>query len=159
MNLFETLNTLGNRINRWYPEVNSGGCCVYASMIGEELRKRGIEVRIIVAAYSATKDIDKARKRVNNIHQKSEWNAEDIWFNHVGVEFQHEGVWYHYDSDGVNPKSKKLGSFTVYPGRLSVDEAKVLADEPEGWNWSFDRNKIPAMKRHVKKYLAATLPH
>ena len=158
MSLIETLNKLGNRINRWYPDVNHGGCCVYASIVGEELRERGIEVRVIVAAWEAKKNIDKARKSVNNIHQKNEWNAEDIYFNHVGIEFKYKGRTYHYDTDGVNPKSKMLGDFNVYPGRLSVDEAKVLADEREGWNDSFNRRSIPKLRKHIRSYLATVLP-
>ena len=159
MDLIESLNTLGQRINRRYPEINKGGCCVYASLIGEELRKRGIEVRIIVAAWGANKNLDKVRPRLMKTDRKVEWNDNDVYFNHVGVEFRHKGKTFHYDSDGVNPKSKKLKSYDVYPGRLSVDEAKLLAAEPEGWNDSFGRSKIPSLKRHVRSYLAAKLPH
>jgi len=159
MDLIESLDTLGKRINRWYPEINSGGCCVYASLIGEELRKRGIETRVIVAAWGARANLDKVRTKLNNNNQKSEWNNNDVYFNHVGVEFKHNGKTFHYDSDGVKPKSKMLKTWTIYPGRLSVDEAKVLADEPEGWNDSFERSKIPSLKRHVRSYLAAKLPH
>ena len=159
MDLIESLNTLGQRINRWYPEINEGGCCVYASLIGEELRKRGIEVRIIVAAWGANKNLDKVRPRLMKTDRKVEWNDNDVYFNHVGVEFRHKGKTFHYDSNGVNPKSKKLKSYVVYPGRLSVDEAKLLAAEPEGWNDSFGRSKIPSLKRHVRSYLAAKLPH
>lgn len=158
MDLNETLDALGRRINRWYPEINEGGCCVYASLIGEELRKRGIEVRIIVAAWGANKNLDKVRTKLNNANRKVEWNDNDVYFNHVGVEFKYKGRTYHYDSDGVKPKSKKLKSFMVYPGRLSVDEATLLAAEPEGWNDSFERRKIPTLKRHIRSYLAAKLP-
>ena len=66
MDLIESLNTLGQRINRWYPEINHGGCCVYASLIGEELRKRGVEVRVIVAAWGAKTNLDKVRPKLNN---------------------------------------------------------------------------------------------
>jgi len=159
MDLHETLNTLGQRINRYYPEINHGGCCVYASLIGEELRKRGIESRVIVAAWGATTNIDKVRPQLMNTDRKVEWNDNDVYFNHVGVEFKYKGKTFHYDSDGVKPKSKKLKSYVIYPGRLSVDEAKLLADEPEGWNESFERSKIPALKRHVRSYLAAKMPH
>jgi hypothetical protein len=158
MDLKETLDSLGQRINRWYPEINHGGCCVYAALIGEELRKRNIEVRVIVAAWGARKNLDKVRTKLNNANRKEEWNGKDVYFNHVGVEFVYNGKTYHYDSDGVKPKSKNLKSFSVYPGRLSVDEARALADEPEGWNSDFNRSKIPSLKRHIRSYLAAKFP-
>ena len=157
MDLIKSLNELGERINRWYPAVNSGGCCVYAAEVGKELLRRGIETRIIVAAWGARSHLDKVRPKLNNTNQKAEWNDKDVWFNHVGVEFKYKGKVYHYDSDGVHRKSRSLKSWTVYPGRLSVDEAKALADEPEGWNDCFERGKIPSMKRHIRRYLATRL--
>lgn len=159
MDLIDTLNKLGDRINRWYPEINRGGCCVYAAMIGKELRARDIEVRVIVAADGASKNLDKVRPKVCNNWRKAEWNENDVWFNHVGVEFKHKGRIFHYDSNGVNPRGKILDGYKIYPGRLSVDEAQLLADEPEGWNTRFNRSKIPNLKRHVRSYLAAKLPH
>jgi len=158
MDLIETLNKLGERINRWYPAVNTGGCCVYAAAVGKELEARGIETRIIVAAWGARSNLDKVRPKLNNANRKEEWNGKDVWFNHVGVEFKHKGKTFHYDTDGVNAKRRTLKSWNIYPGRLSVDEATALADEPEGWNDYFNRKKIPSMKRHIRSFLAANLP-
>ena len=159
MNLFEALNTLGQRINKSYPNINNGGCCVYAAAVGEELLKRGVNVRTVVAnSYDASLNINKARKGVNNTNQKDEWNQAGVYFNHVGVEFKLGGKWFLYDSDGVNPRGKKLGSYKVHPGFLSVEEAKALAAEAKGWNDSFNRRSIPALKKHIKNFLASALP-
>lgn len=159
MNLFEALNTLGNRINRFYPNVNHGGCCVYASIIGEDLLSRGLKTRVVVAnSWEAKKNLNKVRKQVNNTNQKEEWNAAGIYFNHVGVEFKLGGKWFLYDSDGVNPRGPKLGSYKVHPGFISVEEAKALAAEREGWNESFNRRSIPGLRKHVKQFLDTNLP-
>lgn len=155
--LVQILNTLGDRINRWYPDINAGGCCVYASLVGEELRKRGIKTRIIVANDVPRGNIDKIRQTIKNINSKSDWNDKDVYFQHVGVEFVYNNETFHYDSNGVNGKGKHLGEWKIYPGRFSVDEAKALADEAKGWCSSFNRRKIPSLKRHVQKYLATNL--
>jgi hypothetical protein len=158
MDLIDSLNVLGRRINRWYPEINHGGCCVYASIIGEELRRRNIDVRIIVASYSAKVNLDKVRTKLGNTNRKEDWNGRSVYFTHVGVEFVYKGKTFHYDSDGVTRKGKNLKEWRIYPGRLSVDEAKGLADEPVGWNESFNRNKIPSLRRHVRRFMGANLP-
>lgn len=159
MNLFEALNTLGRRINRSYPALNEGGCCVYAATIGEELLKRGLKVRVVIAnSFEAKKNLNRVRHKVNNTNQKRDWNSAGIYFNHVGVEFKLGGKWFLYDSDGVNPRGKKLGSYQVHPGFISVADAKALADESKGWNCSFSRRSIPHLKKHIKNFLATALP-
>lgn len=168
MNLFETLNTLGHCIKLWYPKINEGGCCVYASIIGEELLARGIKTRIVVAGSNKAKtNLNRVRRKIDNTNQKIGWHAVGIYFNHVGVEFRLGGKWFIYDSEGVNPRSltlgvwkapMKLGNFKVHPGFISVADATALGDEPEGWNDCFDRKEIPNMKERVKKFLMNSLP-
>lgn len=158
MDLIKTLNNLGQRINRYYPLINEGGCCVYASLVGKELQNRGIAVKIVVAARDARGNLDVVRRKLNNNNLKSEWNEKNVWFNHVGFEFKYKNRIYHADTNGVNPKGRKLQEWRIYSGRLSLDEGTILANEPEGWNDSFDRNKIPSLKRHIKSYLASKLP-
>jgi len=41
-----TLDRLAIRINRWYPNVNLGGCCVFAVIVAEELRARVVPMGI-----------------------------------------------------------------------------------------------------------------
>ena len=162
MNLFESLNALGQRINRFYPTINNGGCCIYAATVGEELLKRGLKVRAVVAncsgASALTLDLNKVRRYVDNTGQKNAWNSAGIYFNHVGVEFELGGKWFIYDSDGVNPRGPRLGSYFVHPGFISVADAKALADESEGWNIDFNRRSIPYLKKHIKNFLNSVLP-
>lgn len=152
------LNRLADRIDRWYPTVNSGGCCVLAVIIAQELRKRNIPVEIIVAADGASENIDRAREKVKS-NRKHEWNSAGVYFNHVGIEFRLGDDVYHFDTEGrVKPEDFMLGTREIYEGRLTVEEAKELADEAEGWNPVFDRKTIPSLRRHVKRYLAINMP-
>jgi hypothetical protein len=158
MDLLYVLDTLGQRINRWYESINAGGCCVYAAIIGAELEKRGIETRIIVAAYGAKNNIEEVKNKLKNPGNMQEWEDNNVWFNHVGVEFKYNDIWYHYDSDGTHRKRAMLKEFKIYPGRLAPAEAWTVACDENGWNDSFNRRQIPSLKRHVKKYLATMLP-
>lgn len=157
VNVIDVLKTLGTRINRWYPKINFGGCCVYASLVGKELQKRGLDVNIIVAAYDASENIDRARKFVNN-NKMEEWNTHGIWFNHVGLEIRIGDEIYHHDTNQTKPEGLFLGEWEIYEGRLSVEEAENLASRAEGWNDSFDRRSIPRLRNHIEKFLEATFP-
>lgn len=160
MNATVVLNSLGQRINRWYPNINYGGCCVYAAILGSELEKRNIPVRVIVAAYAARNGTDIA-KIANNIADRSKkqtWNENGVFFNHVGLEIKIGKKWHYYDSDGCEKRGSEFRNFPVYRGRISVEDAKKLASDTDGWNPDFDRAKIPSIKRHVKKFLATNLP-
>ena len=104
------------------------------------------------------KNIDKIKRKIPDIGRKEHWNDNGVWFNHVAVEFKHKGRWYHYDTDNVQTQKKDFGDYVVHPGRLTVFEAKAIGNEESGWNTSFDRNSIPRLREHVKRYLATTLP-
>lgn len=162
ISVIATLNTLGRRINRWYPYINCGGCCVFASIVGEELLKRGIEARIIVG--TDMDDEDRAEgSNLNDLEssvgpQKERWNDNGVFFNHVGVELRLDDDVYHYDTDGINPESQMLKQYLLYDGSISVETAKALADEVEGWNECFDRKQIPSLRGHIRRFLAANLP-
>lgn len=160
VNIRQTLDTLGRRINKWYPKINNGGCCVFAGIVGNELQKRGIETNIIVGAYGASEaqDIDQIRARVNKSGDVGEWNANGVYFNHVGVEFFHDGDGFHYDTDGVHYADSKLKHWVLYPGRLTVEEAILLSQHREAWNEEFDRAQIPSLRRHIRQFLATNLP-
>ncbi len=154
MDLVKTLNRLGKDVMQKYPLINYGGCCVYASMVSIELRKKGIAARGIVSSYYAeTCDttIDEARKKVreNNVF---EWNSNGINFFHVGLEFDYKGKTRHYDSTGVCVAKKKLDKMPIYAGRLTHAELKALASKQDGWNSRFDRKNIPALRKLVRSY-------
>jgi hypothetical protein len=162
MDIVAKLNKLGNDVMERYPNINYGGCCVYAAMITAALKKHGIEAKGIVASYGAGKPkwmskdiatINKARKNIqkNTIH---EWQMNGISFAHVGVEFKIDGKKKHYDSEGVRPASKVLDKMPIYAGRMEYIELRALAGKKDGWNTSFNRKDIPALRKLVKARLA-----
>lgn len=163
MDIIEALNVLGKRINRWYPNINSGGCCVYAAMVAEELHKRGVDVCIIVAAECSdddeghNADLNYLERNIKS-NSKADWNNNGVFFNHVGIEFRIGDDIYHYDSNGVHPEDVMLDCWRLYEGRISIETAKSLAEEAEGWNTTFNRKSIPSLRLHVSNFFKNAFP-
>lgn len=151
------LNRIGRRVNFLFPNINYGGCCVFAAIVGTELKRLGISARGIVASYSnevGNTNIDAARENVSeNIPWK--WEESGVCFTHVGVEYDINGTVKHYDSNGVKRKGSRLMHWEIYDGRLTVDELKELSRTGKGWNSRFTRKDIPAIRRLIKEEMAA----
>ncbi len=158
MLLFDTLNRLGTKIQDKYEMINNGGCCVYASIVGRELVRRGVRTRILVAASYDNIDIREKKKKIQDIQNISEWNQNGIYFSHVGLSFQFGKSWFHYDTHGVKAPDGKLGSFVLYKGYLTVGEGVILASSDRGWNTSFDRDDIPAIDKKITKFFNKNIP-
>lgn len=163
MNIIDKLNDLGKEVLRRYPDINYGGCCVYAAMIVAALHKHKIKAQGIVASWEAESlnnagmSIDAVRgNMVNKTHD--EWNSNGVAFSHVGVEFEYKGrvrtVKKHYDTHGVHSAKKVLDNYPIYNGRLTLEELRILAGTKKGWNSCFDRKDIPAIRKLVKAHLA-----
>ncbi len=153
------LDALGAEINQKISYINSGGCCVFAACIGEELKLRGIETNIIVAAsWGNETNINQAREKILVPNRMTEWNGQGIHFHHVGVEYIIDHDSFHYDSNGSHHADVKLGEWMLYEGRMSVEDAAGLANEAEGWNTCFSREDIPTLKRFIRKFLHINLP-
>lgn len=157
MDFIEYLDEVGKNVNRRWPYINYGGCCVFASIVGNILQSKGLKVKGIVAAYSAEyriKPIWWMRRSVSN-NSVPEWERRGLDFNHVGIEFHHSGQKWHYHSKGSQIASKIFDNMPIFRGRLTVEEMIELAGDEEGWNNSFDRRQIPA----IEKYLTTALKH
>lgn len=149
--LIETLNSLGNKAWRIFPYINEGGCCVYASLVVEQLEARGIKATGIACNYKTYgMSLATARAVITDTSNTNEWAMNGICFNHVAVEFNVDGVLFHYDVEGVRKPSSKFGGMQIYGGRLKPKELDELAMS-EDWNPAFDRSKIPKMRKMVRK--------
>lgn len=156
MKIVDTLNSLGNEVLNKYPEINYGGCCVYAALVAKALRIQGHNVSGIVASWGAgatsspSRNIMTARPLVKK-HTLRHWQDTGIRFSHVGLEikFKRSKRVFHYDTAGVRLSSNELDNMPIYEGRLAVEELASLARYPKGWNDSFDRQGIPALRKLV----------
>lgn len=155
LDVVTTLNNLGFSVKQNYRRINCGGCGVYAALIVEQLQKLGIRSSGIVAAYN-TKNVSlaKARDNIKNKADQREWDKNGIAFYHVGVEFFLDGKRYHYDTSGVHPAAKELDNMSIYRGRMRLEDLKAIAGTERGWNKTFDRKDIPAIRKMVKAAFA-----
>lgn len=148
------LEKMGKRIERFFPNVNYGGCCVYAVIVAKELQLRGARPRIVVSRMegfgNGKENIEEARHLVRRPEVEMDWNDHGIHFNHVGVEFRYFGAWWQHDTLETKPFDGKLMDWNVYDGRLTIREAELLASVPGNWNSQFLRNRIPALRAMVK---------
>lgn len=154
-NIIDSLNALGAEANDRFPDLNCGGCCVFAQLVADKLAERGIEAHGIVAMsdWEDAPSIDAARSNVEDVSDGWEWNDNGIEFNHVGVSFAYEGTEYHYDSNGAHEPHGDLSGWGVVPGYLSRYELFALAGKPHNWSIWFDRGRIPELKALVEEYL------
>ena len=159
MDLEQKLNRLGKEVYERYPDINNGGCCVYAAMIVAELKKLNIPAKGIIASHSAaySDGIDKVRPLIEN-NTIYEWRANGVCFSHVGVEFTLNGKKKHYDTAGVHKACSKLDGMPIYKGRMEYAELRALAAKKHGWNTCFNRKHIPAVRRLVKSFFEVDTP-
>lgn len=159
------LQRLGREANARVPELNCGGCAVYAALVSRALLKRGILARARVADRYQTGEytVDKVRAVLaengidTNNATPDDWHAEGISFTHVLVEFEYCGRTYLADSNFVDTerlKREPTCGAPLLPGVLSVPEVESLASTPDGWNAMFDRDEgIPILKQLVAAHL------
>lgn len=159
MSLNVYLKRLGQRVKSAHPFINYGGCCVFAALAGRALLKRGIKCKVIVTASDAYQHLDIVKAQLADTGDVEEWNRNDVWFNHVALEFERNGKIYHYDTDGVVAAADNyFKGGEIYPGRLSIKEATALASRQAGWNCAFNRKQIPTLHRTITHFFNKTMP-
>lgn len=161
--LFDLLNDLGRSIEKDLPKINYGGCAVVAAEIATALDSRlNIPARVRTSAPYMHEfdvcDVDVARILVDDPDNATatDWGDAGLSFGHVIVEFRYNGTWYHYDTSGVVPSRKRTNQFNyvLFPGYLTITEARSIADSPDGWNPQFDRQYIPYLRNKITQYFS-----
>jgi len=157
MNEFvNVLTRLGIKINEKYPNINSGGCCVFASHLAELLYEKGYYVSIRIANMDNKNDnvnITNFRKNNNTLEWQNPcrvYNDSDIWFKHVLLEIENGGIRYLYDTNGFVSINYYCD---ILEGRLTLEEARKSADFSWNWNKTFNRQDIPEIKKIIDYYL------
>lgn len=150
----DELNDLAAIVSKSIKNINWGGCCCFASVVGARLREH-FPVEIVVYSDRVDEDvtIDSARLGVK-YNVPAEWHSNGIWFGHVVVEYIDEfGIIRLMDSDGVcNSDDVISGGTTRVNGYLTILEATELAAVSSGWNNHFDRNQLPQMQQIINDF-------
>jgi hypothetical protein len=156
VNLVGRLNALGRDVMEKYGDVNWGGCCVFAALVGKRLEKIApVKIRVGNSHYVGNSDAINLDEVRNNIRSNvpSAWNQYDVHFAHVIIEFVWRKKTYHYDSCGVTVEDAHtvMGNYPILKGSLTVKEAAELSSTQRGWNHMFDRGNIPDIERMINE--------
>lgn len=161
--LFQRLADLGGRANQLCNNrLNHGGCCVYATLIAEQLEKMGLATELVVCnmpdgiwtSPMPTKTITETRLFLNSaglcVGDSMNWQQHgQVYFNHVLVRFLHEGELYLLDSNEVTFDATQFRGMTVLPGGLTIIEGLALSHNRFNWSSRFDRKYIPSLAQLV----------
>lgn len=140
--------------------INHGGCCVYAAAVAKRLEALGIQVECVTRARGGPVEVVRNNLRNDGNDPTSstarDWYAAGLDTYHVGVRFKHSGRWYTHDTEATRGGRDVCGDrleFECTPDGLTPDEAHAMAEDPRGWNASFDRDYIPHIRELVEEYL------
>lgn len=156
MELIYQLNKLAAEMQDITKYINYGGCCVVAAAVAPLLKKQ-VPTKIRVAAhewYYENINLKEAMKKVNRelIDDCYQWNDNGVYFGHVYLEFEYNGITYYFDSDGVSLTPPIEEVFRTYEGNLTHTAARKLASNSSNWNSVFPRSTIPDIRRAVHKF-------
>jgi hypothetical protein len=140
------------------PDVNRGGCAVYAAQIAMALDETGATVWGVLSSALRDEDLNVVREECRP-HTLHDWNAAGVYMNHVLVQFELRGtVWTH---DAVNTTDAALRREPTFggplcPGYLTVPELVKIATSRRGWNPAFDRRTgLPIIRSAIRRHLCS----
>lgn len=152
------LEKLASQINGEINRINSGGCCVFASMAYPYLKEMGLKPKIRVSGsiYNKRKILGRVRNKIEDTGNVHHWWEEGISFRHVLNEIEIKGEKYFFDAYGVVKveKKSKIEPFChglIQRGHLMYEEAVQIAACPDGWNPTFNRGDIGKMATLLEK--------
>lgn len=157
--LFKQLRKLQCQVTNDHPDLNCGGCGIFAYLVGEKLQALGLEVEVVTPlwSYEGLPAIE-VRKNVTNINDCAEWDDNGLSRSHLAVRFKTKsGQVYTYDSDTFFRCSGYFGERLYKTDRrfgsgLTVEETKAICQQQRGWNRTFDREEIPQLQSTINHF-------
>lgn len=151
-------------INHVIPNLNRGGCGVFAHALGSELEKNGFDVKIISLGFSRPffnpNDIVENLKRTNKEVSPYTLHQNGMGLCHLLVEVNDGDERIYLDSNGINVPVEEDDVIEFQDrcffidGRMSVEDCGIIANIESGWNNAFDRTFVPKVYDFVKKKLS-----
>lgn len=159
MRIAEQLQALGVDMENRIEYLNRGGCAVYAAHVAARLHKLGLPVWGVVSMAWGGDNVDLNAIRMNNRPRcVYDWNRAGVDFNHVLLQFVHDGTIWTHDSNVTVPQAVKREptcNGRIVRGNLTLSELQALASRQEGWNRCFSRAEgIPIIKAGVRRHLS-----
>jgi hypothetical protein len=159
MDIIRTIRDIGQELSASIPELNYGGCCVYAHRVAQALRAYGIEARGRVVSYSRH-DLEQVRAEYGQCGWRA-WQDAGFYISHVIIEFEHDGMTWRHDSTLTTTAGSEQswagdgGRGPLMAGSLTVEELADLVHTQNGWNTSFWWGHCEEIESTVNNYLPA----
>ena len=137
------------------PNINCGGCAVFAALLGQQLNKRKINFKVRVADDEHNYELDAVPiARARNCVRPAEWETNGVGFGHVFFEVEDGGKKLFFDSNTIQPAGGKIqlpgyGTLNVYHDPISLKETVLIARDKSYWTSRFNRKRIPLMIKNI----------
>ena len=148
--ILDELQDFAVEMDEKYPNMNFGGCCVFASLFAKRMIDLIPTIKIVVEdrVTGNSCSIDDVRNNIEN-NTVNDWYDNGIDFTHVLIQFEYQGEIFWYDANGIHTD---MVEFELVDGYLGILEALELVNDNEGWNPSFNRKDIPNIKRDIYNF-------
>lgn len=151
-------------------DINWGGCGVMAGIVGEILELLGVPVEVVTSSDYGCSPAEARQNLSWNIEAENDgrwdndaWESEGVSRTHLAVRFMLGRDMYTWDSDGLIKSDKYFGRrdggepvhVADYPfgEGMTVAECAHISSDPEGWNDTFNRDRIPQMRELAYQHL------
>jgi hypothetical protein len=148
------------------PHINGGGCAVFAALLGQQLKKRGIQFKLRVGDSRGSEGFDPhavVNARKNNAVLPDDWEKNGVGFGHVVVEVEENGKRYFCDAERTTPATDKTmflpgwGKLDLYKEPFTLEEIVLVARDKGYWCCVFNRERIPEMIKKISQVLKKDL--
>lgn len=137
--LVDLVLSLTQEIKEKIPNINQGGCGVFAFLVTQELQSRGYNPEIVILVNRLERRVDKKKEVLNNIFngnkvargEKVDTSFAHCYLNVGGLVF---------DGTSIGIKLKDRWSCYATDGTYTLEELK-LALKVGGWNPTYSRRR------------------
>lgn len=152
----EIIKFTGNKIETSIPNINNGGCGIFAHLLGQKLAEKGFKVEYVLLSYKpyTLGTINEQIKQGDYLGLLREGNwfhiltvVNDKYIDTLGVRTKQELLSYYYDNYDVEVYMSDVINFD----RTDFLKEFIYADF--GWNWAFDRKYVKNIKKEFDKNL------
>jgi hypothetical protein len=151
------LTALASEAKNSVPNINKGGCAIFASIVAKHLSNHGITPFVVLGEYYDHENLDLDIAQVANVAGSdiSKWGQHEVTFAHVALDLKIGKQNYFYDSNGLLDGNSEVlsGCFLVRNGRLGVPLISSMARNKTIWCDTFNRRDVPKLKKLATKYL------
>ena len=144
------LRALQDKVETFFPNLNRGGCGVFAAIVGEKLEALGLPVCCrILMPHARLANVQEARR--NNAADLYDWAFHgNIEMHHAILEFEFGGQKWFFDSGTLtNDPTEFFRPEALVKEPVTVEEMATMAKSPAGWNLTFNRGDIPTIQELV----------